>query len=63
MKGIIKLANSDRPMLLQAVGSVVAPPAWLESWPNGKEETQLVLIFKGLSKEALTKSFHRHVLS
>ena len=63
MKGIIKLSNSDRPMLLQAVGSVVAPPTWLESWPNSKEETQLVLIFKGLSKEALTKSFHRHVLS
>jgi len=63
MKGIIKLANSDQPMFLEAVGSVVAPPKWLESWPNGKEETQLVLIFKGLSKEALTKSFHRHVLS
>jgi G3E family GTPase len=63
MKGIIKLANSDRPMLLQAVGNVVAPPTWLERWPNSKEETQLVLIFKGLSKEALTKSFYRHVLS
>ena len=63
MKGIIKLSNSDRPMFLEAVGNVVGPPKRLESWPNGKEETQLVLIFKGLSKEALTKSFHKHVLS
>ena len=63
MKGIIKLSNSDRPMLLEAVGSVVGPPKWLECWPNGKEETQLVLIFKDLSEEALTKSFHKYVLS
>ena len=63
MKGIIKLSNSDRPMFLEAVGNVVGPPKWLESWPNGKEETQLVLIFKGLSEEALTKSFHKYVLS
>ena len=62
MKGIIRLSCSDRPLLIETVGNVVSPPKWLERWPGEKPETQLVLIFEGLSPEAVMKSFNKHVL-
>ena len=63
MKGIIRLENSDQPMLLEGVGNVVSPPTWLENWPENKQQTQLVLIFEGLSTDTIEKSFRRNVLS
>ena len=62
MKGIIWLIDHDRPMLLEAIGNNVSLPRSLPNWPAEKKETQLVLIFKGLSKGSLAESFQRHVL-
>ena len=62
-KGIIRVSQSSSPLLLEAVGKVVSPLKWLREWPNNKQQTQLVMIFKGLSKEALAASFQSHVLS
>lgn len=63
MKGIIRLSNSNQPMLMEGVGNIVSPLRLLESWPDNKQKTQLVLIFKGLSPDTIDKSFRRHVLS
>ena len=63
MKGLVQLENSDQPLLLQAVGQMFSPPEWLDSWPNDVPRTQIVLIFKGLSADAIEKSFRTHVLS
>jgi G3E family GTPase len=62
LKGLIRLTTSERPLLLQAVGTQFSPPEWLEIWPGDLPRTQLVLIFKELSPDILKKSFHRHVL-
>lgn len=63
LKGVVWLRNSDQPLLIQAVGGIVSPLKWLNEWRGEKSESQLVLIFKGMSPEAVKKSFHRHVLS
>ena len=62
LKGYLRLAGHQRPLLMQAVGSIISPPEWLDAWPDGKKETRLVLIFKGLSVTAVRSSFHNHVL-
>ena len=63
MKGLVRLAQSDKPLLLQAVGKIFSPPEWLDSWPGDLPRTQMVLIFKGLTATAIEKSFRTHVLS
>jgi len=62
LKGFVRLENAERPILIQAVGNIFSPPVWLESWPGGEPQTQLVMIFKELSPDIVKKSFHRHVL-
>ena len=62
MKGLVWLSNTERPLLLQAVGNVISPSQWLDHWPNGKPENQLAFIFKGLPVSAMKRSFHRHVV-
>ena len=63
LKGIARLSHSDKPLLIQAVGGIVSPLEWLDDWPDGRRDTRLVLIFKGLSPQAVKKSFERHVLT
>ncbi len=63
LKGYLRLAGHQRPLLMQAVGSIVNPPEWLDAWPDGRQETRLVLIFKGMSAAAVRSSFHTHVLN
>lgn len=62
LKGILRVSDDDRPLLLQAVGRNFSPPAWMADWPGGKPESQLVLIYKGMSTEAISKSFRSYVL-
>lgn len=62
LKGFVRLENAEQPILIQAVGNILSPPVWLEKWPNGKPQTQLVMIFKELSPDIVKKSFHQHVL-
>ena len=62
MKGLVRIDHSSRPLLIQAVGTIFSPPVWLEAWPQGKPQTQLVMIFKELSPDSVKNSFHKHVL-
>ena len=63
LKGFARLSHSDKPLLIQAVGGIVSPFEWLDKWPDDRPETRLVLIFKGMSPQAVKKSFQRHVLA
>ena len=60
-KGYVHVTGSDAPLLLQTVGPVVSPPQFVDAWPDGRCETRLVLIFRGLNPAEVNKSFHRHV--
>ena len=63
MKGFVWLADSERALLIQAVGNIISPPEWHDSWPAGEMQTQLVFIFKGLSPASMSASFTTHVLN
>ena len=63
LKGFARLSHSSKPLLIQAVGGTFSPFEWLEEWPDGKAETRMVLIFKGMAPDTVKKSFERHVLS
>lgn len=62
-KGIVRVSGSDAPLIVQAVGPVMSPPATLDAWPGGAPKTQLVFILRDLSADLLKASFERHVLS
>ena len=62
MKGILWVEDRECPVLVQAVGPVVAPPRPMAEWPDGARLTRLVIIAKGLGKVALDQSFRDHVL-
>ena len=62
MKGLVRLTTSEKPLLIQAVGNRFSPPVWRDGWPGDISKTQLVLIFKGLSPEAMRSSFQTNVL-
>jgi len=63
LKGFARLSHSDKPLFIQAVGSIVSPFEWFDEWPGDRPETCLVLIFKGMSPQAVERSFQRHVLA
>jgi G3E family GTPase len=63
LKGFARLSHASKPLFIQAVGGIVSPFEWLDEWPDGKPETRLILIFKGMSPQAVKKSFQRHVLA
>lgn len=63
LKGLVRIAGEDRPLLVQAVGPLLSPLKTLDGWPDGQARTRLVFIVKGLSVSALAASFARHVVS
>ncbi len=63
LKGVARLSHADKPLFIQAVGGIVSPFEWLDEWPDDRPETRLVLIFKGMSPQAVRQSFQRHVLT
>jgi G3E family GTPase len=62
MKGILWIAERECPLLVQAVGPLVAPPECLETWPEDSRSTRLVMITRGLAADALARSFDEIVL-
>jgi G3E family GTPase len=57
LKGFLWVAERDGPVLVQGVGPVLSPVALLQDWPEGRRLTRLVLISKGVTSEALRRSF------
>jgi G3E family GTPase len=59
LKGLI-LVDDDpaRPVVVHGVQHVFHPPARLDSWPDGKRETRLVVIVDGIAKQEIEKLFH-----
>lgn len=48
VKGLIRLQDEDRPVILQGVQRVFSPMTYADKWPSGQPETRMVLIGKGL---------------
>jgi G3E family GTPase len=56
LKGLVRVAGHDRPIVLQGVHHVLHPPVFLER-PDMPGESQIVLITKGLSASGLRAGF------
>ena len=57
IKGLVRFADQDRPVIVQSVQKIFSPLALAEQWPNNKPETRLVLIGKGLDRELINRQF------
>ena len=57
VKGIMRFADQDRPVILQGVQRVFSPLVYADNWPAGEPETRLVLIGKGLSRALIQEKF------
>ena len=55
VKGIVNV--SGEPYLVDVVQSVVHEPRKLDAWPSAEERTRIVFIVRGLSREAIEKTF------
>ena len=62
LKGIVQIADEERPVVIQAVGNTFSPPRSLSHWPGGVRGSRIVLITKGLDAADLRKSFDSFVI-
>ena len=54
MKGILHLADHDRPVVIQSVGHLLFPPMPLEAWPESdRHNSRLTFITRGLPRSAV----------
>jgi G3E family GTPase len=53
VKGLVRVAGRAAPVLYQRVGHLAHPPAELPAWPEGRRETRLVFITRGIDGAAI----------
>ena len=57
VKALAHVANVDRPVIFQGVQSTFSPPTYADRWPDGTPESRLVVIGRGLDREAILAGF------
>lgn len=55
IKGLLQFGNDSRPVILQGVQQVYSPLTYAESWPGDAPDSRLVLIGKGLQRDAILR--------
>lgn len=53
VKGLIRFEGQNRPVILQGVQRIFSPLAYADQWPEGRQQTRLVLIGKHLDRELI----------
>jgi len=53
VKGVLRMHGSAKPVVLQAVQFLVAPPRFMEAWPGGDEQSRLVVIAEDVDETLL----------
>lgn len=61
VKGLLHIAESDGPVVIQGVQHVIHPPEHLGSWEGLDKATDLVFIMRDLDPEMIRKSFRAFV--
>jgi G3E family GTPase len=56
VKGVLNVAGSDRPVVVQGVQHLVHRPQHLEAWPFGDRRSRLVFIARRVDEEAVRAS-------
>ncbi len=62
VKGLLHIAESEGPVVIQGVQHVIHPPEHLSSWEGLEKATDLVFIMRGLDPDAIRRSFGAFVL-
>lgn len=57
VKGLMRFADQDRPVILQGVQRVFSPLVYAERWPANTPATRLVVIGKGLDRTHIRMKF------
>lgn len=57
VKGLLRIAGRDRPVVVQGVQHTVHLPEHLPAWPDGVARTRLVVIARGLDPALVERSF------
>jgi len=56
LKGLVRVAGRDRPVVIQGVQHSLYPPRTLARWPGEEERTQLVFIARDFTRQAALAS-------
>ena len=56
VKGILNVAGTEAPVVINGVQHVVHPPMHLAAWPGADRRSHVVFIFDGLSRSAVERS-------
>jgi G3E family GTPase len=57
VKGILNIAGSDRPVVVQGVQHLFHPPELLDSWPGAERNSRIVFITRDVERSAVEKTF------
>ncbi|NBT34737.1 MAG: GTP-binding protein [Betaproteobacteria bacterium] len=57
VKGLIRFADQEKPVILQGVQRIFSPMVYAEHWPGNRPATRLVLIGKGLDRHLIESQF------
>ena len=63
VKGLLAVHGEHRPLVLQAVQTMVYPPQFLPRWPADVRASQIVFIARDLTAAAIETSLRKHVLA
>ena len=61
VKGLLHIAESEGPVVIQGVQHVIHPPEHLGSWDGLEKATDLVFIMRDLNPDLIRKSFEAFV--
>ncbi|BBK41561.1 ATP-binding protein [Allostella vacuolata] len=58
VKGLVNIAESDKPVVIHGVQHVFHPPLILEAWPSEDRRTRLVFITRDIERATVEKLFN-----
>lgn len=62
MKGLIEIEGyPSTPRVLHVVGHVASPPKMIDHWPEGVDETRIVIIVSGPNRDKTPAFMHEHL--
>jgi len=59
LKGMLQVAGSAQPMIIQGVQHALYPPKSLTSWPQGTPRSEIVFVTRDFSSEAAVRSIQQ----
>ena len=59
MKGILRVSDSEAPVVIHGVQHTLHPPVHLDDWPGALSHSTLVFILRGLEAHRLQQAFSR----